>query len=81
MLGFVRMNVLFSFALNKEKKQEEKFELNTLNVGNLELPMSFMLSCSSNRRFSIFRSLFDKERGKKKKKKLSLFTVDNLSEP
>lgn len=64
MLVFVRMNALFSSALNKEKKQKEKFKLNTLNVGALELPMSFMLSCSSNRRFSIFRSLFDKERGK-----------------
>ena len=67
----------------RKKKQEEKFELGPLNVGALELPMSFMLSCSSNRRFSIFRSLFDKEREREREreKKPLVFTVDNLSEP
>lgn len=45
------------------------------------LPMSFMLSCSSKRRFSIFRSLLDKERKEIEAFTVPVFTLDNLSEP
>ena len=43
--------------------------------------MSFMLSCSSNSRFSIFRSLEDKENQDVNTGAVSAFTVDNLSKP
>lgn len=41
--------------------------------------MSFMLSCSSKRRFSIFRSLQDKEKKMVNARAPSVLTLDNLS--
>lgn len=45
---------LFSLLVSEEHNPRHK--------RSLVLPMSFMLSCSSKRRFSIFRSLQDKEK-------------------
>ena len=58
--GFMEfLHVLFTGKRSNEQGKETEF------LG--KLPMSLMLSCSSNRRFSILRSLENKE---------SLFTLD-----